>query len=204
MKKKKLTKPISVDEASTLLKENYLAACDSKAVVQNFTVLLTRIQDKSPDQKLKILKQEQELVCNASSIYNLDNQSLLVYSAGESYRTFATSFARDLIDEYKCTTASEKALVQMITDAFIRVLKVSRQFNNSMAPDHLSSNRAGYLNSLSKELDRANRQFNTSLQTLKQMKQPPLQVNFNTKNAFIAQHQQFNDNQRQDVETITP
>ena len=42
------------------------------------------------------------------------------------------------------------------------------------------------------ELDRANRQFLTALQTLKQIKAPQLEVNVETKTAFVAQNQQFN------------
>ena len=47
---------------------------------------------------------------------------------------------------------------------------------------------------ISKELDRANRQFITALTTLKQIKAPSLEINVKTKAAFVAQNQQLNVN----------
>jgi hypothetical protein len=47
---------------------------------------------------------------------------------------------------------------------------------------------------MSKELDRANRQFITALTTLKQMKTPSIEINVTAKTAFVGKNQQFNAN----------
>jgi len=58
-----------------------------------------------------------------------------------------------------------------------------------------------FLSIMSKDVDRANRHFITALETLKQFKQPQLKVNVKTKNAFIAEKQQFNNNQNEKIKT---
>ena len=49
-----------------------------------------------------------------------------------------------------------------------------------------------YYNFLSKEIDRAQRQYITGLQTLKQLKSPSLPVTIKTTTAYIAENQQVN------------
>jgi hypothetical protein len=56
---------------------------------------------------------------------------------------------------------------------------------------------------MSKELDRANRQFITALTTLKQMKAPSIEINVTAKTAFVAENQQFNVNKNNN-ENIDP
>jgi hypothetical protein len=46
---------------------------------------------------------------------------------------------------------------------------------------------------MGKELDRANRIFLNALMTLKQLKNPPLELNIKAGNAFFGQNQQFNN-----------
>lgn len=55
-------------------------------------------------------------------------------------------------------------------------------------PDHVVQR----LNTLSKIKDREFRQFVTAIQTLRQMKAPPLTVNIKTNTAFVAGQQQNN------------
>ena len=45
-----------------------------------------------------------------------------------------------------------------------------------------------------KELDRANRNYIMSLNNLLEIKRPQMNINIKTKNAYIWQNQQFNNN----------
>ncbi len=111
----------------------------------------------------------------------------------EKYKSFSIEFARDLIKEYSCTSASEKALVQLITSAFIRSLEYAEMLsNNCSGKKPFTAERNGLYAVLSKEIDRAQRQYLTGINTLSNIKHPALHVTFKTQNAFVAQNQQVN------------
>ena len=133
------------------------------------------------------------LIEKAISVVNLDTHGLLAIATRENYRTFSIEFDKQLIREYGCTTASEKALVQLIVSAHVRSLQYAAELsNNTGAGKPITSTRNGLYSVLSKEIDRANRQFITGLTALKQLKAPGLTVNVKTNTAFIAQNQQVN------------
>ena len=57
---------------------------------------------------------------------------------------------------------------------------------------------------LGTEIDRAHRQFQAAMQTLRMLKAPPLKVNFRTDTAYIAQNQQINSGHKPEEEIIDP
>jgi hypothetical protein len=67
-----------------------------------------------------------------------------------------------------------------------------------IAGEYLSDERTRYLAMLWKELDRANRHYLTSLNTLLEMKKPQMSINVKTKNAYFSQNQQINNNNQED------
>jgi len=139
-------------------------------------------------------------VINLASLFSLDNFSSLRELVTEWSNGRATEFGIQLYREYNCQTASEKALAQTVVVAFEHILDYSRRL-------HIMMENTGRMQVMDiktyplllkrmqiigLELDRANRQFLTALQTLKQIKAPQLEVNVKTKTAFVAQNQQFN------------
>ena len=60
------------------------------------------------------------------------------------------------------------------------------------AGEYITENRTKYLAMLSKQIDRANRQFLSALTTLKQLKTPSIEMNIKTNTAFVSQNQQIN------------
>jgi hypothetical protein len=96
--------------------------------------------------------------------------------------------------DYDCKTAAEKATAEVITMAYIKMVDSSRMFSDwSENKGALKMrDRIGYLEVMSRQTDRACRQFIAGLAILKQMKQPPLEVTIRTKNAFVANNQQIN------------
>ena len=73
--------------------------------------------------------------------------------------------------------------------------------------EYISDERTRYLGYLSKQMDRAHRQYLSALMTLKQLKAPAIEMNIKTKNTFVAQNQQINATQPTESnknETIDP
>ncbi|KKQ23743.1 MAG: hypothetical protein US40_C0007G0057 [Candidatus Roizmanbacteria bacterium GW2011_GWC2_37_13] len=145
-------------------------------------------------------KKARKLVMDMGSLFNLDNFSCLRELVTDWSNGRATEFGIQLYKEYNCQTASEKALAQTVVIAFEHILDYSRRLHAMLE----TTGRMQVMDIktyplilkriqiIGLELDRANRQFLTALQTLKQIKAPQLEVNVKTKTAFVAQNQQFN------------
>lgn len=142
----------------------------------------------------KTRKKTNETVAKALMLYGLDTHYPLAETVGEKYKPLVIEFSHQLIQEYNCQTSSEKALAEIVVGAYSRIIKYSEKMNSCMAQELAMDNRLVYFSYLSKEIDRANRQFLTAFTTLKQLKTPPLKINVKTKTAFIAQNQQLNTN----------
>lgn len=123
------------------------------------------------------------------TLFEFDNNILLAESVLKMYRTFLMNFYRDLRSEYKCETPSEKAVAELVAMNFVRVL--AAQFKSAYLLDEgrYTDLSVSYLAALSKESDRAQRQYLSSLQTLKMIKQPALEVNIRTQTAVVGQNQ---------------
>ncbi len=114
----------------------------------------------------------------------------------------AMDVANQLVEEYDCKTASEKATAQIVANAFVRIMENSSTMRASQN-DLVNCKLAGHFSIISKELDRAIRQYETALSTLIRMKSPSFEVSVVAKNAFVAESQQFNVNQNNN-ENIEP
>jgi len=113
----------------------------------------------------------------------------------KEYRLFLVEMVRDIEREYDCKTPSEKALAETIASAYVRTLQASQELlsaRNQIESLFGLGQKTQYCSMLSKELDRANRQFTSALLTLKQLKSPSLEISVKAKTAFIGQNQQFN------------
>jgi hypothetical protein len=124
----------------------------------------------------------------------LTNHYHLIPTADRQYAALALSMTRQIEKDYDCKTAAEKATAEVITMAYIKMVDSSRMFSDwSENKGALKMrDRIGYLEVMSRQTDRACRQFIAGLAILKQMKQPPLEVTIRTKNAFVANNQQIN------------
>ncbi len=133
-------------------------------------------------------------VDRALSLLNLDNHHLLLQTVGERYKGFLLEMCRQITEEYSCATASQKALAQMAASAYVRSLEYGDKLNGQIGINWHDKALNAYTAILSKEVDRAYRQFVSAMTLLKQMKAPELSVNIKTNTAFVAQNQQINAN----------
>jgi len=133
--------------------------------------------------------------------YGFENDISIIEAVEEKYRGMMLELKRNIIKEYDCKAFSEKALVDLAVNAYSRNLTLSRMLVNTATTGRTTKEINNFLSIMSKDVDRANRHFITALETLKQFKQPQLKVNVKAKNAFIAEKQQFNNNQNEKIKT---
>jgi hypothetical protein len=136
--------------------------------------------------------------------YGLDTNYPITETVAKRYGPLVIEFGHQLIKEYDCKTPSEKALAQVAVGAYGRILDYSTKLAGSLMQDWFIEERLHFFSILSKEIDRAERQFITALVTLRQIKTPSLEINVKTKNAFVAQNQQLNINPSNNNENIEP
>jgi len=143
--------------------------------------------------KEEVREETDKKLLNAMTAEEFTKHIALMGSFNYMYRGLSQEFSNRLIKEYNCKTVGEKALAEIITNSYIRVLDNSTRLNNSMnAGEYITENRTKYLAMLSKQIDRANRQFLSALTTLKQLKTPSIEMNIKTNTAFVSQNQQIN------------
>lgn len=132
----------------------------------------------------------------AMTLLEFDKGVLLMNAISELYRVFALEFSKNLQAEYNCKVPSEKSLAEIISLNFVRILETQRRIKNVI--DNMTTRYdIQYLAVLSKELDRAERHYLTSLQVLKMLKTPPMEVNIKTQTAVVGQNQIVQANNRQ-------
>ena len=96
------------------------------------------------------------------------------------------AFAEQFIVEYVCKSASEKATAQLAARAFSNIMVLSLKI------DEVGIEKVGQYNALSKELDRANRQYIQAVKLLRTLKQSKVTVNVKANEAYFAHNQQVN------------
>lgn len=130
----------------------------------------------------------------ALTLVEFDTGTLMFTIVPEQYRTFAIDMMRQLQKEYNCELPSEKATTELIALSFVRILELQRRINGYIN-SQLSQTDISFFSVLSKELDRANRQYLSALQTLRMLKQPSLNVSIKTNTAIVGQNQLIQENQ---------
>lgn len=131
----------------------------------------------------------------------LDTHLPVADSVPEEYRPFLVNMTREIEHDYDCQTAVEKSLAETIASSHVRVIYYSRRLNDLIRGESLpKKDKTNFYNFIGKEIDRAQRQLNSSILTLKQVKVSSQPCNITAKTAFIAQNQQINNyenNERQ-------
>ena len=173
------------------------ADCSPDSVLDRFTKAFAEYEKAPKSKKEEKRLEYTDALRTAMQVVGLDSHFLMAETITE-YRTLVIEMTNQLIEEYGCTTASEKSLAQMVAQSYGRFMEYSREFNRSTRIEFLSSQKNGYYGLFSKEVDRAFRQYLSALTTLRQMKSPPMEVHVKAHTAFVAQNQQLNNNSIQE------
>lgn len=115
----------------------------------------------------------------------------LRYTVGNYYKEMVMRLCSQLIEEYNCKTPSEIGLAEIAASSLAKYLDYSELLSlTSHKP--FNSMTSSSFSALSKEVDRSQRAYISAILTLKQLKNPPIEVKIKTTNAFIANNQQVN------------
>lgn len=185
----KITKTKSIEEIRKSLGES-CTGFDSKYIL------------RLADEEIKDLKEQKEFSLDsnyykAMTLFEFDKGILLLNAIPELHRVFAIEFSKNLQREYNCKTPSEKSLAEIVALNFVRVLGAQSKINSYLSKDSVTDMGIGYLNVMSKELDRAERHYLASLQALKTIKSHSFEVNIKTNTAVVGQNQIVQANNRQ-------
>lgn len=174
------------------LREARPIGCDPDNVIEDFVKAL----NNNKSEKNKKTLEELNRAWNAAlPVVSLDTHYELANSVGERIMPLVIEFARELIVEYDCKTVSEKALAEVVVSAYARILECSKSMQDIALVKYPTNSLNGLYEIISKELDRANRHFITSLATLRQIKSPTMEIKVRAHTAIIGNNQQFNTTQ---------
>jgi hypothetical protein len=183
----KLPEKTEIDDLKQKLKDDTNFSDHPDQIFKGLYNLINGKEDKGTPEAANKLKV-------ALNVLGLENHQLLQNSVKDIYRGFSIEFANTLSQEFDCKTPSEKSLAQIAVNAYIRTMVLSQKITGILTLDHISPLLNAFLGNLSKELDRAERQYFVAMEKLKQFKNPPVKVNIKTNTAFVGQNQQFNNN----------
>lgn len=187
-KLKEIVKTKSLDEIKDIIKGFY-TGFDAQYIL------------RQAEKEIKDLEKQKKFTSDtnyykAMTLFEFDKGVLLINALPELFRAFALEFSKNLQSEFKCTTASEKSLAEVTSLNFIRTLFIQDRIRAYIGIGTITDTGVKYLDVLSKELDRANRHYLNSLQTLKMIKQPILEVNIKTQTAVVGQNQIIQSNNK--------
>lgn len=182
-KSKTITKPKSLNE----IKEG-ISCCMS---LDDPTMVLKGVEKEISKSKggTNLPTRVESNLFKSMTLFEFDNGVLLATAVPEQYKTFGIDFMRNLQKEHDCQTSSEKATAELVAVNYIRTLEIERRMTAYLAINSLTEVGIKYLAIMSKELDRANRHYLTSIQVLRNLKQLPFQLTLKANTAVIGQNQ---------------
>jgi len=178
--------------------KNYIFKLDTVGTVgpamqQLLNGLWSSYQHGSTKDREKLESEMQKQVSAVLYGYEVETHMTMMESFGERFRGSAKEMCKQFIQDFDCKTNVEKSMAETAAMAFMRYLDASRRLNNCLdVNNQLSPVKTGYMAMLSKERDRAHRQYLSTVLTLKQLKSPTIEMTIKTKNTFVAQNQQIN------------
>lgn len=127
-------------------------------------------------------------VFKAMTLLEFDHSILLANSVPDLFRSFVVEFFRSLLKEFDCKTVSEKSLAETVALNFVRILETQRKIKDNQTNVQTKYD-IQYIAILSKELDRAERHYTTSLNELRSMRMPKLSMSIKTNTAVVGSNQ---------------
>ena len=185
------------DEAKKIVLGRGLIQGDADAVLLKLgNEILPKYIHGTVKEKADVKKEMDELLSAAFYAFETETHIALTEGFPERLRGGAKEICKQFIHDFDCKNNAEKILAETAAIAFMRYLDGSRRLNGCMDVDeYISDGRTRYLGYLSKQMDRAHRQYLSTIMTLKQLKAPTIEMNIKTNTAFVSQNQQINATQ---------
>ena len=189
---KSLSKDYTPEEIREMVKNTLHLTCDPRHILETTTKQVNAYLAASDKEAERIKKEMFQSHKDVLTSLGLETHYALAEIVNKRHQPLVIEVARQIEKEYDCKTASEKILVQLIAGTYGKIIDYSSMLNSNIYDLGVSNEKNAYNAMLSKELDRAHRQLITALTTLRQIKNPPLELNVKAKTAFVAQNQQIN------------
>ncbi|MGB9726697.1 MAG: hypothetical protein ACPLXB_01210 [Minisyncoccia bacterium] len=192
---KKLVKqeiqPDKIDKLRNILMQDVFA---DDELIKEYVDLLIKREKLTPKQ----LKKRNELLFKITMPYGLKNGLWIRNLSHGKYCQTLGKIRHDIVKECSCETSLELMLTDRIVASYWRAMRCDMIFNrvieNEDGEFSFDQLKVNILKELNKGIELADRQLNTNIVLLKELKQPSLNVNVKTKTAFVAQNQQLNIN----------
>jgi len=124
------------------------------------------------------------------------NGHYLKLSIHQNDRLYAQSVRNSLIEEFKPNTTFALMILDTAISAYFRTMRSTYIYNilvqNPDGTVEWSKQKTNLIKEVSSQINIANQQFISSINFLKEMNSGLPSIKVQTKNAFIAQNQQFN------------
>lgn len=193
-KSKEIVKPLTKEEVKEQLKTLATYEAHPETAYEKIWKTIAVIRSWGKDEEwFKYLK-EHLLDLDTFNFHHTN----LANTVSWSMTTSVVELANNLIEEYDCNTTLEKSLCEVIANSYWKIMSISKRLNSNLDFEYFWTERNQFIWILSKELDRANRSYLTSLNNLLEIKRPVMSINVKTKNAYFWQNQQFNNNETKD------
>ena len=137
-------------------------------------------------------------ITRAMTLREFDNGVLMSMAVDDQYKTFAIQMSLDLQKQYKCDTVGTKSLAELTSLNYCRIIEIQRRINAYLQIGEITDRGVKYLGIISKELDRAQRHYLTSIQALEVGLQPPMNMTVRTQVANVANQQMVKNQIEQD------
>ncbi len=119
------------------------------------------------------------------SVSETDSHIALMESFDPHFQDMALELTAQFIEENGCTTMVEKMQAELLVNAFLRVLADSRRLNETLreqAYGGATKEQSRHIAILSKQVDRANRQFLSAVMVFKHWRAAPVSLSVKTTN----------------------
>lgn len=137
------------------------------------------------------------ILATYSKAISLETNINMLNGIDPEQRGMAMDMIEHLKKEYALEKPQDKVYLQIAVSAICRYHSNMSEFECWKRHDWNSHERATYMGMLSKDADKAFRQYNSIIQYFEEKKQPQIKINVKANNAFVAQNQQFNNNKNE-------
>lgn len=190
-----LARRYTPNEARRIVSEVFRESSDPESIFRDIAEnLLPQFVDGTPDESERAKRLLLGKSDEAKMTMGLDHHYPLLDTVDRRYAALLLSIVRQIEEEYSCVTATEKMLAENIALAHVKIIDQSRRLNDLLRVIGQNGKKeiTNAVEIVSRQVDRATRQFHAALITLRQIKHPQLEVNIVNRNTFVAQNQQIN------------
>jgi len=146
------------------------------------------------DGNKQICLNSQDVAFQMLTLDEFDRGLLLIQGFGLAYKALVIDLSKQFQAEYECKTASEKSTAHLAAQNYVRTLELQKDLSAILNAENYNDFKLRRYQIVSKAYEQANHQYFLSIQTLRQMKQPQINVTVKTGITNIANNQLIQEN----------